>query len=201
MKILKKNKGFTIVEVVAVMLISSVIIYGLARAYAIGVKEFRSISVKYTMQEEAAYVLSYKLAPFIRMGENPNIIRPTELTLKYSDDDLNPIGRVDFYYDDGRKALMADDRRVGFNDFNIQLLPVRAKRSRRRFSTIKSIYEVSDVKFEYYINPDEDYNQYSDEYAITVTVVLNTVVLNNDRGDTVTAEITQFRYVFEKDIT
>ena len=89
---------------------------------------------------------------------------------------------------------MADDRRIGYNDFNIQLLPVRAKRSRRRFNIYKSAYEVSNVKFEYYINPDEDFNQFSDKYAITITAVLN-----NDRGDTVTTEITQFRYAFEKD--
>jgi len=197
MKHLKNSRGFTLIEVVVTMAVATILVVALDNVYITGLKEFQRLASRFKMYEEAALKLYYQsqdrdltkpgrasLETLIMNAESayPAGSRLT-LTMRAKDPPYLE-GDVEIFLNTQNGTLRYNDRRVGKNEFNKQILPIVSESRRRRFrrDTPNTAYRVVSADFRY-----GDPGGYSIEAEIVMeddlgnTVRLTTAALINNK--------------------
>ncbi len=123
-RISSSQAGFTLVEIVVVLIISSIVMVGMLTVYTDGIRYWKSSTEKIVLYNEGSLALA-KMAKWIR---NANFIRirsfsglpDAKLDLRYN----NPAWGAEFFFVEGAGELRWNDQTEGRNIFNKRLLPV-----------------------------------------------------------------------------
>lgn len=148
----KKNSGFTLVELVTSIVLSSILIWGMHYAIAYGIKEHNRALARQLMLAEGSVKLRY-IESRIRQAisfEIEDRVHPlrSRLTLRYPSDTGNP--RIVIFADRNDGSLRIHDYSTGRNNANCRLLPItKYYGSNRRQNDARYPYKLVELRFSY----------------------------------------------------
>ncbi len=195
MKYLRKKiagrLGHTLVELMVALICSSIILFGLFTVYAYGIKQFNSITSRFQMFNEGNIVLR-QIAKMIRRAEMVYVIESSdpgrsELHLTDPPYENNGGGEVVFFTNRADHTLRMNDWRVGHNNANKRLLPIRVYRTTNQ-PAARFPYRVVKMNFQYADGYIDGY-----DYSGTPYLVRMDLVLQDTLGNTLSLSTTESR--------
>jgi len=170
---LSDHSGHTLVEVVIALICSSIVIFGLAGVYAYGIKEFNSATSRLQMFSEGNLMLR-KIESFIRRSSNIYVVENSDpnrtelhLTIPYESNG----GLMEFFTNRRDQTLRVNDWRIGKNNANVRLLPLRVLSGDNQSHT-RLPYHVEKMHFQYGDAQIDGYDNTGSAYLVRIDMVL-----------------------------
>jgi len=193
-KLFRDNSASSLIEVMASLIIASILIWGVVTAYEYGVRLYDSITSKYLMQNEGSIKLRF-IEAWIRMADvitinEYNEANRTKLTTRLPDTDYDGHvdGNIEFFTNTRDGSLRMNDRRLGKNNFNVRVLPITTLRVNRRDPYGRFPYRIRSVRFS---RGDDDIEGYTPTPGAQDYVVNIDIILEDDNGNTVALSSSQ----------
>ncbi len=149
---MRKNKGFTLVEVAATLLISAIVIWGMHYAIVFGINHYKAALSKQIMLAEGSTMLRF-LEYLVRQGKSIEVYERDDplrsrLVIKFPSSTGTPY--VELFANTTDGSLRIHDHSPGHNAANKRLLPMSIyNNNNHRRNTESFQYKLKELRFSF----------------------------------------------------